>query len=199
MSAYVFTRKEYAPSWMPRRPRHVIRPSIDPLAPKNVDMSPDQAAAILSYVGIIDGRSTTPVPFARADGTPRARRAVCGHLANRAAPEPGRAPGRSGEPVGSAEGHGRSDGGFVEHVLDGSDAHLVLAGPVVTAVADDPEAAEVLDATWNGWRGLHHHQRSRVQLVCLPMSDLDENAIIVNALQRHASIVAQKSWLRGLA
>ena len=42
-----------------------------------------------------------------------------------------------------------------------------------------------------------HHQRSRVQLVCLPMSDVDENAIIVNALQRHASIVTQKSLAEG--
>jgi len=87
--------------------------------------------------------------------------------------------------------------GFVERVLDGSDAHLVLAGPVVTAVADDPEGAQVLEATWEVWRDLHHHQRSRVQLVCLPMSDVEENAMIVNALQRHAAIVAQKSLAEG--
>ena len=51
--------------------------------------------------------------------------------------------------------------GFVDEVLDGSDAHLVLAGPVVTAVADDPEAAAVLETTWEQWRALRHHQRSR--------------------------------------
>ena len=99
--------------------------------------------------------------------------------------------------MGPTQRHGRRHAGFVDQVLDGSDAHLVLAGPVVTAVADDPEAAQVLDATWNAWRGLHHHQRSRVQLVCLPMSDLDENAIIVNALQRHAAVVVQKSLAEG--
>jgi trehalose synthase len=87
--------------------------------------------------------------------------------------------------------------GFVDNVLDGSDAHLVLAGPVVTAVADDPEAAEVLNQTWESWRSLRHHQRSRVQLVCLPMSDVEENAVIVNALQRHASVVTQKSLAEG--
>jgi trehalose synthase len=87
--------------------------------------------------------------------------------------------------------------GFVEQVLDGSDAHLVLAGPVVTAVADDPEAAVELNKTWEQWRAMHHHQRSRVQLVCLPMSDIEENAVIVNALQRHASVVTQKSLAEG--
>jgi trehalose synthase len=87
--------------------------------------------------------------------------------------------------------------GFVDYVLDGTEAHLVLVGPVVTAVADDPEAAEVLQQTWELWRSLRHHQRSRVQLVCLPMSDIEENALIVNALQRHATVVVQKSLAEG--
>ena len=36
-----------------------------------------------------------------------------------------------------------------------------------------------------------------MQLVCLPMHDLEENAAIVNALQRHATIVTQKSLAEG--
>jgi trehalose synthase len=36
-----------------------------------------------------------------------------------------------------------------------------------------------------------------VQLVCLPMADNDENAAIVNALQRHATVVVQKSLEEG--
>ena len=87
--------------------------------------------------------------------------------------------------------------GFAEYVLDGSDAHLVLAGPVVTSVADDPEGAEVLQDVWRAWRDLPHAARSRVQLVCLPMADNDENAAIVNALQRHATVVVQKSLEEG--
>jgi trehalose synthase len=39
--------------------------------------------------------------------------------------------------------------------------------------------------------------RSRVQLVCLPLNDVDENAAIVNALQRHAAVVVQKSLAEG--
>ena len=33
--------------------------------------------------------------------------------------------------------------GFAEHVAPYTDAHLIYAGPDVTAVADDPEGAEV--------------------------------------------------------
>ncbi|MFN2556113.1 MAG: glycosyltransferase, partial [Nitriliruptorales bacterium] len=33
--------------------------------------------------------------------------------------------------------------------------------------------------------------------VCLPMDDLDENAAMVNAIQRHAALVVQKSLAEG--
>jgi trehalose synthase len=39
--------------------------------------------------------------------------------------------------------------------------------------------------------------RSRVHLACVPMHDPDEAAAIVNALQRHASVVVQKSLAEG--
>lgn len=197
VSGYVFTREEYAPSWIAPEQLSVIRPSIDPLAPKNADMSPGTARDILAYVGILDGARPDPVPFTRSDGTPgRVERFAD---ISRTGPPPGPdspliVQVSRWDPLKDMTGVMQ---GFVDHVLDGTDAQLVLAGPVVTAVADDPEAVQVLDAAWNEWRGLHHHQRSRVQLVCLPMSDPDENAVIVNALQRHASVVVQKSLAEG--
>jgi trehalose synthase len=87
--------------------------------------------------------------------------------------------------------------GFVEHVDPSLDAHLLLCGPAVTGVADDPEAAEVLDECLALWRDLPHAARSRVHLACIPMADPDENASIVNAIQRHASVVVQKSLAEG--
>ncbi len=45
--------------------------------------------------------------------------------------------------------------GFAEHVVH-PDAHLILAGPNVTSVADDPEGAEVLEEVAAAWRGLPH-------------------------------------------
>ena len=87
--------------------------------------------------------------------------------------------------------------GFADFVVSDHETQLVLAGPVVSAVSDDPEGAEVLAECWEAWRRLPHHARSRVALACLPMADLEENAVIVNALQRHAAIVVQKSLAEG--
>ena len=39
--------------------------------------------------------------------------------------------------------------------------------------------------------------RARCHLACIVMDDVDENAVIVNALQRHAAIVVQKSLFEG--
>ena len=39
--------------------------------------------------------------------------------------------------------------------------------------------------------------RSRVRLVTLPMDDVDENAVMVNALQRSATVIVQKSLAEG--
>ena len=73
----------------------------------------------------------------------------------------------------------------------------LLAGPAVTGVADDPEAAAVLEECIELWRALPHAARSRVHLACTPMADPDEAAAIVNALQRHAAVVVQKSIAEG--
>lgn len=86
---------------------------------------------------------------------------------------------------------------FAEQIIDGRDIELVLAGPSVAAVADDPEGLQILEECTRMWRQLPYVVRRRVQLVCIPMDDVDENAAIVNALQRHSSIVAQKSIAEG--
>ncbi|HVQ18577.1 MAG TPA: glycosyltransferase, partial [Actinomycetes bacterium] len=47
------------------------------------------------------------------------------------------------------------------------------------------------------WNHLPGAVRGRVHLACIPMDDVDENAMIVNALQRHAGVVVQKSLVEG--
>jgi trehalose synthase len=89
---------------------------------------------------------------------------------------------------------------FATHVaglLPDDDVHLFLVGPDVSGVSDDPEGVQVLAECTEAWRGLLRTQRQRISLVSLPMQDTDENAAIVNAVQRHASIVAQKSLVEG--
>ena len=45
--------------------------------------------------------------------------------------------------------------------------------------------------------GLDPAVRERVHLACLPMDDVEENAAIVNAIQRRSTIVVQKSLAEG--
>ena len=87
--------------------------------------------------------------------------------------------------------------GFAEHVSDSTDAHLVLAGPSTGSVTDDPEGGEVLDDCRDAREALADDVRRRVHLAALPTDDDEENAAIVNALQRHATIVVQKSLAEG--
>ncbi|MFL5320023.1 MAG: glycosyltransferase, partial [Myxococcaceae bacterium] len=76
-------------------------------------------------------------------------------------------------------------------------AELVLAGPNVHAVADDPEGAQVFEELVSAWRALPHHARAKIHLANLPMADVEENAAIVNALQRHSTVIVQKSLREG--
>jgi trehalose synthase len=67
----------------------------------------------------------------------------------------------------------------------------------VTAVADDPEGAAVFAAARARWTELPAPIRERVHLALLPMGDVEENAAIVNALQRRAAVIVQKSLAEG--
>jgi trehalose synthase len=85
---------------------------------------------------------------------------------------------------------------FARHVADPR-AFLVIAGPEPGAVADDPEAAQVLAGTTAAWQALPAGRRRRSQIAVLPMADLDANARLVNALQREADVVVKKSLQEG--
>jgi trehalose synthase len=70
-------------------------------------------------------------------------------------------------------------------------------GPAVDAVSDDPEGAAVLEECLTCWENLSSKQRSAVRLITLPMDDFELNALMVNAIQRHATVVVQKSLQEG--
>lgn len=196
--AYVVSRAAFAPPWADAASTHVIPPSIDPFSAKNEAMSRRNVRLALSYVGLLDGDGSPPVvPFVRRDGSPgRINRHVdilqSGPATRADAPLVIQASRWDWmkDMAGVMEG-------FTEHVDPALGAHLVLAGPAVTGVADDPEAAQVYDDCVERWRALPHAIRGRVHLACVPMSDPDEAAAIVNALQRHASVVVQKSVAEG--
>lgn len=197
--ATIFSRQAQVPAVCSAERVAIIQPSIDPLSPKNQELAPAAARAILVQSGLVEGPPNGDAPtFLRDDGAP-------GRV-NRGADilRVGRAPlwetplvvqvsrwDRLKDPAGVMEGFARLD----EAAAAG--AQLILAGPAVTAVADDPEGPQVLGEVTRTWRALPHDTRRRVQLVALPMVDTQENAAIVNALQRHASILVQKSLEEG--
>jgi trehalose synthase len=87
--------------------------------------------------------------------------------------------------------------GFADHVAPGGDGYLMLVGPSVKDVSDDPEGAAVYGECLLQWRDLSPAARARILLVTLPLDDIDENAAMVNALQRHATVITQKSLAEG--
>jgi trehalose synthase len=195
--AFVFSRRAFAPSWALDR-LHVIPPSIDPFSAKNEPISQRNVRLILGYTGLIAGDGATPsVPFTRRDGSPgRINRRV---EVLQTGPAP---PADAPVVVQVSRWDSQKDmagvlAGFAGHVDPALGAHLLLVGPAVTGVADDPEAVEVLEECMERWRALPHAARSRVHLACTPMADPDEAAAIVNALQRHAAVVVQKSLAEG--
>jgi trehalose synthase len=74
---------------------------------------------------------------------------------------------------------------------------LVLAGPDPTSVQDDPEGREVFDELVAAYAALTPALQRDVALLCLPMDSRKENALMVNALQRCATVAVQNSIQEG--
>jgi len=198
VDAYVFSRAQFAPPWVGRDRLAVIPPSIDPFSAKNEAIARNEVLRILQYVGLLGGGARPPLAtFTRRDGSPgRVDRHA--DILQTGPPPPPHAPlvvqASRWDALKDMRGVMRA---FADHVAARTEAHLVLAGPAVHGVADDPEAAAVLDDCIQAWQRLPHAARSRVHLACVPMTDADEAAAIVNALQRHCSIAVQKSLAEG--
>jgi trehalose synthase len=174
----------------------IIAPSIDAFSPKNEELARKQVLGILQTAGLLADDRGADSTFTRADGTPGRvdRRAEVIEDAplgadDRIVAQVSRFD-RLKDPIGVLRG-------FAEHCGGAAATHLVLAGPAMEAVSDDPEALEVWHELRAAWAELAVPVRRRVHLAALPMHDTEENAAIVNALQRHAEIVVQKSLAEG--
>jgi len=197
--AFVFSRAAYAPSWIDRGRLTIIPPSIDPFSAKNRPLDAPTVGTILETVGLVTGADWEgPVRYRCRNGSERTVRHHRGLIAD------GDPPPYDARLIVQVSRWDRLKDmagvltGFVRMAADGPpDAHLVLAGPDVSGVTDDPEGAEVLAECRAAWRAVPEPIRGRVHLASIPMDDVDENAIIVNALQRHAHIVVQKSLVEG--
>ena len=194
-NAYVFSREEFVWDGLDRERVWVVPPSIDAFSPKNQELDREQVQAILAIAGVGPGGYLRRATFRREDGSPgRVDRSATLYQEDTI---PTEAPlvtqvsrwDRLKDPVGVLQA-------FAE-LGDRGSAHLLLAAPAVEAVTDDPEGAEVM-AEVDAARGeLEPDVRARVHLAGLPMHDIEENAAIVNAIQRRSTIVVQKSLAEG--
>jgi trehalose synthase len=180
--AFVFTHAGFVPPLLATEDVWIIPPSIDPLSPKNRPLTRGRVTTLLVQAGLLqDGRSTEAdtIVGGAAPFSPSDRLVVQVSRWDR---------------LKDMEGVLR---GFAERLAGRSDARLALVGPAVTGVADDPEGAEVLAECTDTWASLPPPSRDAIRLVTLPMEDFVTNALMVNAVQRHASVVVQKSLEEG--
>jgi trehalose synthase len=208
----VFSAPEYIPGRLARR-ASVIFPGIDPLAPKNRELSLRQAIEVMCNGGLV------PCP-----GPTVGERYVA--PAQRVMPDGSWAPASIADNIGlltrplvtQVSRWDRLKGflpllqaftAMKRSVRDGPRdrdpvrqrqldlVRLVLAGPDPSAIQDDPEAREVLDELRDAYRGLPPAIRDDIAILLLPMHSLEENALMVNALQRASTIVVQNSLREG--
>lgn len=195
--AHVFSRKEFV--WLGLAPEKtvIIPPSIDAFSPKNQELGRPEVEGILAASGLVAGGDAGVATFVRAGGQPglvrRSAELVDGgtalaadaHIVTQVSRWD-----RLKDPLGVLVG-------FADHIAPHTDAHLILAGPAVEAVSDDPEGAEVLEEVRAAHSAMPEDVRARIRLAALPMDDSEENAAIVNALQRRSNVVVQKSIAEG--
>src|SRR5205085_6194873 len=185
------------PAWLPAAQSRVIAPAIDPLSAKNHPLDDETVLAILGRAGIIE-HAGGAASFVDSDDRQHGIDAKAVVL-REGGPLPPHVPllaqvsrwDRLKDMAGVLQafvegGVGKDTGG-----------HLLLVGPDVAGVTDDPEGTQVLEECKAMWQALPADARSTVSLVSLPMDDLEQNAAMVNAVQRHAAVVAQKSLREG--
>ena len=206
----VFAAPEYIPSFLAGR-AGIIRPAIDPLGHKNGDLLVPRLVGILCNAGlVVEQHPVVPAGY--------------GHLVTRLGPNGSFVPATDAGGVGllfrpivtqisrwdRLKGFKPLLDGFIrlkersDSVAAGSRhrrrlelVRLVLAGPDPGAVADDPEAQEVLQELTAAYVGLPKAVQADIALILLPMDVRKENELIVNALQRCSSVVMQNSLQEG--
>jgi trehalose synthase len=196
--ALVFSRQAYVWDGLDAERVSVIAPSIDAFTPKNQEMDAEMVAATLRASGLIraagDGRAAS---FLRPDGSTGRVTRTAQMLEESSLPAEAPVVVQVSrwdplkDPVGVMEA-------FSRYVTPESrDGHLLLAGPAVAEVTDDPEQPRVMRQLEESWHRLEPNVRERVHIARIPMDDEEENAAVVNAIQRHAHVVVQKSIAEG--
>ena len=179
---FVFSHAAFVPSQLAGADVWIIEPSIDPLSNKNRPLAKKRVSDLLVRIGLLEGPGSGRAP------------AVMGGAAPLSPDDPLVVQVSRWDHLKDMQGVLR---GFAERLAGRTDARLALIGPEVSGVSDDPEGAQVLEECLDLWRSLPRRSRDAIRLVTLPMDDPVLNAVTVNAAQRHASVVVQKSLQEG--
>jgi len=206
----IFSTPEYIPDYCSGKST-IIHPAIDPLSHKNQELSVTKLTGILCNSGLQTQYEPVVTPNYRQRATMFAEDGsyvIPGEL------------GLLFRPIvlqvsrwDRLKGWGPLLEGFVRLkrnavISNGSNkiqrkrnrlklARLVLAGPDPAAVADDPEGLQELRQIQERYESLDAELKRDVAIILLPISSFKENALIVNAMQRCASVIVQNSLQEG--
>ncbi|MFC7203063.1 glycosyltransferase [Haloferax namakaokahaiae] len=217
----VFSLPEYVPEFLTDR-TDIIPPAIDPISPKNRHMKPQEVAEVLARSALVDTDHPTTqfdqvARRLQRDGTfaPATEPEDIGLLFRPTFCEISRwdrlkgfhellegfarlkesirpdANGQTTFDSDSATGH-RGDA----HRTRIADARLLLVGPDPATVSDDPEGQETLEDIKETWQALDDDLKEDVAVVVMP-EDQVRSALVINALQRSATVVVQNSLREG--
>nr|VFK47392.1 MAG: trehalose synthase [Candidatus Kentron sp. SD] len=199
----VFTAREYAPEYLQDRIT-IIHPALDPLTDKNRPLSFTEIVEILCAGGLV----SPPHPVAVADFSHRARQlSANGQLQD--CEDKGifyrptvlqvsrwdRLKGWEYLLQGFARMKREAQRNGANRAADRFPffARLILAGPDPAYILDDIEGTAAFEEIRQAFVSLDPDIQSDVTVYLLPMASGPENALIVNALQRIASVVVQNS------
>ena len=186
----IFTMAGYAPPFLGPVRTSTVLPSIDPFAAKNRELSQSGQADLLASIGLTRPRAGDAM-LTMPDGG-RLGRTVQDVFLSPTTPTVVQV--SRWDPLKDMLGVLRA---FADHIVPNSNAHLLLVGPDPADIPDDPEGENVYSEVLRERGHLPENVRQRVHLVMLSLQDFDLNGLVVNAVQRRAAIVVQKSLQEG--
>ncbi len=192
---YVFSRGAYLWPQLPADRAHLMAPAIDAFSPKNQELDDETVSAILGVIGLSGDKPAEPPHFIRSDGSDGTVEHSSQVTQTEQLPEDATLIAQISRWDVLKDHEGLLEC-FAEYLSD-TGAHLALIGPSSEGVADDPEGPAVQARIMEAWEALPDDLRRRVHIVALAMDDFDENGAMVNAIQRRADIIVQKSLVEG--
>jgi len=208
----IFSLDDYVPGFL-ENTAAIINPAINPLSSKNRPLSVSELTDILRRAQLVQSAHPTvdpdyapPAMRLQRDGSfaPATRPEDLGLLHRPIVTQVSRWDRLKGfGPL--LQGFARmKERSFIDRHAD-TDRHrmrlslsrLVLAGPDPDSVSDDPEGLEVFQDICSQWQELPTEIQRDIAIITLPMAARHVNALMVNALQRCSTIIAQNSVQEG--